>query len=72
MNETAQATIYEVRQNGSKGKGVTFTERSEAVGWAQLQATFGTGQKVIRINVGDEGRSETVIRSIKPNFTEES
>jgi hypothetical protein len=64
-------TLYEVRQNGSKAKGLVFTERHDAVGHALLMATFGRGQKVIRIDIGDEGRSEAVIQSIKPNFTEE-
>jgi hypothetical protein len=64
------ATLFVVRENGSKAKGTTFTERHDAVGYALLQATFGRGQKVIRIDVGDEGRSETVVQDIKPNFTE--
>lgn len=66
-----EATLYEVRQNGSKAKGETFTERHDAVGYALMKATFGVGQKVIRIDVGDEGRSETVVQNIKPSFTEE-
>jgi hypothetical protein len=63
-------TIYEVRQTGSKVKGIVFTERHDAVGYALLQATFGRGQKVIRIDVHDEGRVETVVQDILPNFTE--
>lgn len=64
------ATLYEVRQAGSKVKGTVFTERHDAVGHALVMATFGVGQTVIRIDVGDEGRSETVVQNIKPNFTE--